>query len=161
MSKIAIFNNEVELGLRVAIILNTIYPKFTDVETINYLDYFGLHSFDFGGEVSLHSPVPNRTGELFVKRNLILRTLNFLIIKGLAEQKFTSNGVEYSASDYTTPFIDCLNEKYTLTYIERIDWVINKFGNYSLRDLSKYLGEKHDSMENDIQFYSIGLLNEK
>jgi len=104
--KIPIFNNEIEMGLRILIILNTTYPRSLDIELINYYDYFSLHTADIGGEESLHSPVPNRFGELSVKRAIIQKSLNYLLLKGLIEQTFTKNGIEYIASEITSPFID-------------------------------------------------------
>jgi hypothetical protein len=44
--KIKLFNNEIEMGLRILVILSSVYPKSFDVEMINYYDYFALHTKD-------------------------------------------------------------------------------------------------------------------
>ena len=64
----------------------------------------------FLGEESLHADVPNRSGELFIKRELIQKSLKILILKGLVEVQYTQNGIEYVASEEATPFIDNLSE---------------------------------------------------
>lgn len=92
--KIRLFNNEIEMGLRILVILKCIYPKSLDIEMINYYDYFSLHTKDIGGEDSLHADVPNRSGELSVKRNLIQRSLKMLILKGLVENKYLDSGIQ-------------------------------------------------------------------
>mgnify|MGYP000146115486 CR=1 FL=1 len=112
-NKIKLFNNEIEMGLRILIILENIYPKSFDIEMINYFDYFALHTKDIGGKNSIHPELPNRFGELSVKRDLIHSSLKLLISKGLVEINYTDNGIEYLASELTSPFLDYLSEEYT------------------------------------------------
>ena len=112
-NKIKLFNNEIEMGLRILIILENIYPKSFDIEMINYFDYFALHTKDIGGENSLHPELPNRFGELSVKRELIHSSLKLLISKGLVEIDYTNKGIEYLASELASPFLDNLSEEYT------------------------------------------------
>ncbi|WP_339136455.1 MAG: ABC-three component system middle component 2 [Candidatus Electrothrix sp. GW3-4] len=159
-NKIHIFNNEIEIGLRILIILNTVYPRSLDVELLNYYDYFSLHTADIGGEESLHPPVPNRFGELSVKREILQRSLEFLLLKGLINQSFTENGVEFIASETTSPFIDTLNEEYTLNLLEKAKWVSDKFKNYSPEKIRKYINVNQERWGSEISFCSIGCTNE-
>ena len=158
--KIPIFNNEIEMGLRILIILNTTYPRSLDIELINYYDYFSLHTADIGGEESLHSPVPNRFGELSVKRAIIQKSLNYLLLKGLIEQTFTKNGIEYIASEITSPFIDNLNENYTLSLIDKVKWGCDKFQNYSFSEIKEYVNTNQEKWGSEVSFCSIGFINE-
>lgn len=122
MSKIKLFNNEIEMGLRILIILEKIYPKSFDVEMINYFDYFALHTKDIGGEESIHPELPNRFGELSVKRDLIHSSLKLLISKGLVEINYTDKGIEYLASEYISPFLDNLSEEYTKNLSNKLNF---------------------------------------
>lgn len=161
MSEISVFNNVIEVGLRISIVLKTIYPETIDIEKLNYIDYFSLHSSDVGGDRSLHSPVPNRFGELSVKRSIIQKSLNFLILKGLAERKYTESGIEYIASDLTELFIENLHESYSLNYINRVSWVIENFKNHSIRDIRSFIQQNYYKWGSEMAYKSIGQINEQ
>jgi hypothetical protein len=160
MNEISVFNNVVEVGLRISIVLKTIYPATIDIERLNYVDYFSLHSSDVGGEESLHSPVPNRFGELSVKREIIQQSLNFLILKGLAERKYIDSGIEYIASDLTELFIENLHESYSLNYSNRVSWVIKKFNNQSIKDIRDFVQENYYKWGSEMAYKSVGQINE-
>ena len=160
MNKIKLFNNEVEIGLRVLVILKCIYPKSLDVEMINYYDYFSLHTNDIGDENSLHADVPNRVGELSIKIELIHNAIKFLISKNLIEIKYTNNGIEYIAGENVSPFLDNLNEEYTLSLDSKVKWVCHYFKEYSNQDIRKFVLENKLKWGNETTFCTIGLLNE-
>ncbi len=90
-SRVKVFNNEVEIGLRILVVLEVVYPKSFDIETLNYYDYFILHTKDIGGKESLHADVPNRFGELSVKRELIRNSLQLLSSRGLVDVNYTDD----------------------------------------------------------------------
>ncbi len=159
-SQIRVFNNEVEIGLRILIILQSIYPKSFDVEMINYYDYFILHTKDIGGDESLHADVPNRFGELVVKRDLIRSSLTLLITKNLVELKYTDNGIEYIATENTTPFLDTLSEKYIEYLNNNIKWVCNRFKDYSYKEIKIYVNENKEKWGSELSYCTAGLTNE-
>ena len=158
-NRVQVFNNEIEIGLRVLIILNTTYPRPIDIEFINYYDYFSLHTGDIGREESLHAPVPNRFGELSVKRELLQRSLNYLLLKGLVKQVFAANGIEYIASETTAPFIDTLNEDYTLKLMENVKWVFEKFRDYTPGKIREYIRTNQEQWGSELSFCSVGFTN--
>lgn len=159
-NKIKVFNNEIEVSLRILVILQYIYPKSFDVEMINYYDYFILHTKDIDGVESLHADVPNRFGELAVKRDLIRSSLTLLITKDLVEVKYTDKGIEYIATESTSPFLDTLDESYTIQLNKNIEWVCNKFNNYSYNDIKEYVEQNKNNWGSEISYCTIGLNNE-
>ncbi|HIP11915.1 MAG TPA: threonine transporter [Arcobacter sp.] len=159
-SQIKVFNNEVEIGLRILIILQSIYPKSFDVEMINYYDYFILHTKDIGGNKSLHADVPNRFGELVVKRDLIRSSLTLLITKGLVEIKYTDNGIEYIATENTAPFLDTLSEKYIEYLNDNIQWVCNRFKDYTYKEIKIYVEENKEKWGSELSYCTAGLTDE-
>jgi len=161
MSKvIKVFNNELEMGLRILIILETIYPKSYDIEMINYYDYFILHTKDICGDESLHADVPNRHGELSVKRELIRNTIKLLLSRGLIDVEYTNRGIEYKASETTSPFLVNLEEEYTKKLKENATWVHNKFKAYSFDDLNKFVIENKNQWGAENPYCTIGLIDE-
>ena len=158
--KVKLFNNEIEMGLRILVILSSVYPKRFDVEMINYYDYFALHTNDIGGDESLHADVPNRFGELSVKRELINKSLKLLILKGLVEQYNAKNGIEYIASENTAPFLENLNEEYIISLTEKIEWVCNHFKDYTYQDIKSFITDNKEKWGSEISYCTIGLIDE-
>lgn len=159
-SQIKVFNNEIEIGLRILVILEYIYPKSFDIEMINYYDYFILHTKDIGGNESLHADVPNRFGELAVKRDLIRSSLSLLMIKDLVEIYYTDNGIEYKATESTAAFLDTLNEEYTMHLHNNIKWVCSRFKDYTYKEIKIYVDENKGKWGNELSYCTIGLINE-
>lgn len=160
MSKLKLFNNEIEMGLRILIILEKIYPKSFDVEMINYFDYFALHTKDIGGEESIHPELPNRFGELSVKRDLIHSSLKLLISKGLVEINYTDKGIEYLASELTSPFLGNLSEEYTKNLSNKVKWVCEKFKNSTYENIKQFVANNKSKWGSEISYCTIGLINE-
>lgn len=118
------FNNSVETGLRVLCLLNAQFPRSYDLETLVCLDYLCVHSADFDQHIaSLHPDNPNRPGELFVRRNILEEGLRLFMSKRLIIMSYTKNGIEYHASELSSSFLDKFYTYYSLSLIERAEWI--------------------------------------
>lgn len=107
------FNNSVETGLRVLTILHQAFPISFDLQKIVYLDYLNVHLGDFdNSKTSIHVAVPYRQGEIFVRNRIILKGIQLFISKGLIDTIYSTNGIEYKASEIATPFLENLEEEY-------------------------------------------------
>ena len=148
------------MGLRIMIILEAIYPKSFDIEMINYYDYFILHTKDIDGDESLHADVPNRYGELSVKRELIRNSTKLLLSRGLIDIKYSERGIEYKASESTSPFLVNLEEKYTVRLKENASWVYDKFKTYSFDDLNSFVIDNKNKWGTENPYCTIGLIDE-
>ena len=157
---IKVFNNELEMGLRILVILESVYPKSFDIEMINYYDYFILHTKDIGGDESIHADVPNRHGELSVKRELIRNATKLLLSRGLIDIEYSQNGIEYKASEITFPFLVNLEEEYTKMLKKNAAWVHDKFKSYSFDDLNKFVMENKNKWGAEHPYCTIGLIDE-
>lgn len=155
-----VFNNELEMGLRILVILEAVYPKSFDIEMINYYDYFILHTKDIGGDESIHADVPNRHGELSVKRELIRNTTKLLLSRGLIDIEYSQSGIEYKASETTFPFLVNLEEEYTKRLKKNAAWVHNKFKSYRFDDLNKFVMENKNKWGAENPYCTIGLIDE-
>ncbi len=163
MNKVRVFNNEIEMGLRVLVILKCIYPKSLDVEMINYYDYFSLHSKDIGGEESLHADVPNRSGELSVKRGLIERSLKMLLLRGLIKYDYhedNKNGFEYIITQNGVSLVDNLNESYTKNLISNVTWVYHYFKDKTFNDIKRFVAQNKKNWNSETPYCTVGLIHE-
>lgn len=140
MNKECVFNNPIETGLRSLIILSASYPKSLDLQQLIYYDYLTVHTGDIeGGPDSIHPPVPNRTGELLVRRKIIEKGLELYVNKKFIEKIFTQNGIEYQLSDNSNMFLDMLDEEYTISLRDKANWVINKFLDWDSIGLKRFI----------------------
>jgi hypothetical protein len=148
--KVYPFNNGIETGLRTLSVLNASFPMSYDIGLLVYFDYLTVHSGDVeGGLASLHPAVPNRSGEIFVRRTIIEDGLDLLISKNLVEKIYTSNGIEYRATEQSTPFLESLSENYTLELIRRAEWVISKFSSYTESDFREFMEKNAKKLKNE------------
>jgi hypothetical protein len=134
------FNTPLEIGLRDLFILGAIAPKQYDLQRIIYYDYLLIHSGDVNnGPESLHPPIPYRSGEWIVHRELVSDGLDLMFAKELLNKHFDKRGILYSASELTRPFLKHLNCDYAIAIRERAIWVSNAFENYSNSKLSDFM----------------------
>lgn len=149
-NKIYPFNNGVDTGLRMLTFLNSAYPLKYDLDHLVYFDYMIVHSGDIDpGTISLHPAVPNRTGEILVRRNLIQQGLEVFIHKGLINRFYDTTGIQYGATEIATPFLDALSEDYSYDLIERANWVVEKFAQYDLKNLREVITKNLSKVRNE------------
>lgn len=157
MNKVYVFNSPVETGLRVLVILNATYPNRMDLQQVLYYDYLTVHSGDVdGGPKSLHPQVPNRSGEIFVRRKILEDGIELFISSGLIEKVYTLKGIEYQAGENATPFLDMLNENYTLELAKRAQWVVKEFGHQTIEQLDRFIKNNLDKWGGEFTFCSVG-----
>jgi len=134
--KIFPFNNRVEAGLRMLIVLTSGFPLSFDLERLVFYDYMVVHSGDIDKNVqSIHPAVPNRTGEIFIRRTVLQDGMDLFCNKGLIKKVYSSEGISYSATESAMPFLESLTEEYTEGLINRSDWLINRYGETKIEDL--------------------------
>lgn len=144
------FNNSVESGLRILTILNEAFPKSYDLQNLVYLDYLTIHSADIDKTMqSLHPAVPYRSGEVLVRSAIIEKGINLFIAKNLIEKLFNSNGLEYKATENAMPFLESLEEAYSINLQEKASWAIGKFLKHSKQDLKNIMTPKLFEIDNE------------
>lgn len=129
------FNTPLETGIRSLTILTAIFPQSLDLQYLVYFDYLTVHSGDVEGPESLHAPLPLRSGELSVRRELIKRGLFLMMSRGLVQQLSTSSGFQYTVTDAAGAFLSMLSSQYISKLKERADWVIEIFGESTPEEL--------------------------
>lgn len=144
------FNNSVEAGLRILTILNEAFPKSFDLQNLIYLDYLTIHSADIDKTMkSLHPAVPYRSGEIMVRSSIIENGLNLFVTKNLIEKLYNSNGIEYKATENAMPFLESLEEMYSVNLQEKANWAIGKFSKHTKQELKKIMTPKLSEIDNE------------
>lgn len=122
------FNSPFEAGIRAVTILAAAYPSTFDMQRLVIFDYLIVHSGDAEGPVSLHPPIPLRSGELLVRRDLVERGLMLMLSRGLVDRHFLHDGVFFSATEDSAPFVATLTSDYIIQLEERAAWAVELFG---------------------------------
>lgn len=131
------FNTPLESGLRALFLLAAVSPARLDLQRLVYFDYLLVHSGDVdGGPASLHPASPHRSGEWLVRRTTVKAGVTLMICKELVEQRFADDGITYSATDLTAPFLAHFVSEYAKLLNERAAWVAGHFARYSDEALS-------------------------
>lgn len=85
-----ILNGTFEIALRVLAILTTCKKSMT-VERISIYSYFALYLADYSQEeISIHPEIPYRNSSYINSKGVMMRALEMLMTKGLAECEFNS-----------------------------------------------------------------------
>ncbi|WP_340202002.1 ABC-three component system middle component 2 [Ascidiimonas sp. W6] len=140
-----LFNSPLEIGLRTLFVLNEVYPNTCDLQRLVYYDYLLVHSNDVdGGPKSIHPDVPHRSSEILVKRELLKKGLILMSSKELVKPIFNSNGIFYSATELTEPFLNYLQLEYANALRGVAKWLIETFAGYDDKRLENYIKNNLD-----------------
>jgi len=124
------FNSTLETGIRALVVLEAFYPRHCDLMELTWLDHVVVHTRDLDGEDvpdSLHPDLPNRTGELLVRRQLVERSLRMMQQMHLVEVFETDSGVQFGASEDAPSYLELLQAPYSQALKDRAKWVADRF----------------------------------
>jgi len=124
------FNSTLETGIRALVVLEAFYPRRCDLIEMTWLDHLVVHTGDLDGQdvpESLHPDLPNRAGELLVRRQLVERSLRLMQQVHLVEVFETEAGIEFCASEEAPSYLDLLQAPYSLALKQRAKWMADRF----------------------------------
>lgn len=124
------FNSTLETGIRALVVLEAFYPRRCDLLEMTWLDHLVVHTGDLDGHdvpESLHPDLPNRAGELLVRRQLVERSLRLMQQVHLVEVFETEGGIAFGASEDAPSYLDLLQAPYSLALKERAKWMADRF----------------------------------
>ncbi|MBH8579517.1 ABC-three component system middle component 2 [Bisbaumannia pacifica] len=131
------FNSPYELGVRMVYLLNSMFPHAASLQKLLLLDYAVIYSKDFGGPESLHTPVPYRNSELYVRYDSVKTGIYLMSTKKLIDINLGEQGVTYFAGENARVLIDSIDSDYLNSLSERCDWVTRKFGKFDTVELAE------------------------
>ncbi|WP_224277795.1 ABC-three component system middle component 2 [Nocardioides lacusdianchii] len=121
-------NSPLELGLRTLVVLTTAFPRTFDLDRLVLLDYCLLHSADLEGPPSVLPAVPNRSGELGLKRTVLDHGVQLMARAGMVDLVTTAEGMTYRAGEEAAPFLRLLESPLLGALGEVATWAVDEFG---------------------------------
>lgn len=137
-----LFNSALETGVRSVVILNAVYPQSLDLTRLTWLDHLVVHTADIDGPPSLHPDIPQRTGELLVRRNLIRAGLKLMEQLHLIEEQLSDQGIAYIARDEAAPFVAGMRTEYSVELKARAEWIASYVKSQSQLDLAALIADR-------------------
>jgi len=139
----SLFNSPLETGVRAIVILNAAFPRAFDVTEIAWFDHLIVHTGDIGGPTSLHPDVPQRSGELLVRRRLVEQSLHAMRRLHLVEfVPEGDTGLLYRASEEAVGVIELMRAPYSIALRDRAEWLAANVLTRSRRELECLVAER-------------------
>ncbi len=139
---VPLFNSSLETGLRAVVILDAAFPSAFDLSQLTWLDHLVVHTADIGGPDSLHPDIPQRTGELLVRRRLVEDGLNLMRRLHLVDADTRDDGIVYSAREEASAFVESLRSLYARELRQRAEWLAQYVNETSRDDLAKLISDR-------------------
>jgi hypothetical protein len=139
------FNSALETGIRALVLLEAFHPRHCDLIELTWLDHLVVHTGDIQGEdvpASLHPDLPNRTGELLVRRKLVEESLLLMQRVHLVDVVDGGDGFSFIASEDAPSFLDLLQAPYTVELKKRAAWMAGRFLGMSKSSIGELVDEK-------------------
>lgn len=124
------FNSTLETGIRALVVLEAFYPRRCDLMEMTWFDHLIVHTGDIDGQdvpESLHPDLPNRTGELLVRRQLVEKSLRMMQQMHLVEVFETEGGIEFCAGEEAPSYVELLQAPYSRALKDRARWMADRF----------------------------------
>lgn len=141
----SLFNSPLETGLRALIVLEAMYPRACDLMEMTWFDHLVVHTSDLDAEdkcTSLHPDLPNRAGEILVRRSLVETSLQLMQRFHLVDVQHTDDGVHFLASDAAPSFLSMLQATYTASLRERANWLASRLRSKTSAEIQSLITDK-------------------
>ncbi|KAB2675547.1 hypothetical protein F9K85_14320 [Brucella tritici] len=137
-----LFNSALETGVRALVVLNAAFPRVFDLAQLTWFDHLVVHTADVGGPQSLHPDLPQRTGELLVRRRLVEEGVQLMRRLHMINAIADDNGIAYQASDDASALVETMHAPYALELKSRAEWLAQKLDELTGDQLSDLIAEK-------------------
>lgn len=108
-----LYNSPLETGIRAVIVLEHLRPVSADLPEMVLFNHVVVHTGDHGGPTSLHTDLPDRKGELLVRRRLVEESLRLMQRCHLVVEEHDPEGIFYRAADEAAAYVDLLETPYS------------------------------------------------
>lgn len=153
--KPSLYNGPLETGIRAVVLLDAVYPKSLDIAHLTWFDHLMVHTGDVGGPQSMHPDLPQRTGELLVRRRLIEDGLRFMQRLHLVEMFPDEAGIQYRATDEAPPLISVMRSPYAEALKKCAKWIGENVSTLPEDKIRKLIADRIGNWH--IEFQSVAL----
>ncbi|MEQ8206885.1 MAG: threonine transporter [Woeseia sp.] len=154
--RVSPFNSPFETGVRALAVLFAAHPRAHDLHRLVQYDYLTVHSEDAGGPPSLHPPLPLRSNELLVRRDLVERGVMLMASAALVSRAPQPLGFLYSADESAGPFIANLQSEYLTGVKQRAQWVVDTFDHLTAEELNSFTNRLFEAWTTEFQPVEMG-----
>lgn len=137
-----LFNSALETGVRALVFLNAAFPRVFDLAQLTWLDHLVVHTADVGGPKSLHPDLPQRTGELLVRRRVVEEGVQLMRRLHMINAIADDNGIVYQASEDASALVETMHTPYALELRARAEWLAEKLNELTSDELADLIADK-------------------
>ena len=137
-----LFNSTLETGVRSVVILDALHPRAFDLAHLTWFDHLVVHTSDIGGPGSLHPDIPQRTGELLVRRRLVEDGIKLMRRLHMVEADVGKGGITYYASEDASAFVEALRSEYSTQLKACAVWLASFVGRTEDSDLAELISRR-------------------
>ncbi|WP_352637017.1 ABC-three component system middle component 2 [Mesorhizobium sp. M0145] len=141
-SRVPLFNGSLETGMRAVVMLDAVFPRAFDLSHLIWLDHLVVHTADIGGPESLHPDIPQRIGELLVRRRLVENGLTLMRQLHLVDAQNRADGILYVAREEASAFVDSLRTAYGRALKERAGWLADYVNQRADSELAELIANR-------------------
>jgi hypothetical protein len=139
---VPLFNSALETGVRAVVILDAVYPRTFDITHLGWCDHLVVHTSDIGGPDSLHPDIPQRTGELLVRRRLVEEGVQLMRRLHMIDADIGGAGIQFKASEDAAAFVETLRTDYSIGLKSRAKWLASFLKKMTDTDLAAMIAER-------------------
>lgn len=137
-----LFNSALETGVRTVVVLDAAFPRAFDVGYLTWCDHLVVHTADIGGPESLHPDIPQRTGELLVRRRLVEAGVSLMRRLHMIDAEIGETGIRFRASEESSAFVEALRSEYATQLRQRAAWLATYLKRHSDDQLSALISDR-------------------
>lgn len=134
---IQIFNSDIEVGIRVLVLLERSSIIKHNLQRLCIYDYILLHAHDIDiNQNNIHPAHPYRSSEYPIKFEIIEKAIYLLISRKLIDVYMNEDGISYGCNDRTKWFLNAFESEYLRKLKQTAEWIDVKFSGLTDEELS-------------------------
>lgn len=153
-----IYNTSLEIGLRLLVVLSIDPNNKYEIDRLVYYDYFILYPSDYEvikNSKDIQAKTPYRSGEILIKRHLIVSALSLLLSRGLIDIEYHDDGKYYKANKLTSLFLGYFNSNYYFTLKQNANNVVHILGKKSCKEIDDYITKHIGQWGTEFEYESV------
>lgn len=139
---VLLYNSALETGVRTVLLLSASQPKSFDLRHLTWLDHLVVHTADIDGPTSLHPDIPQRDGELIVRRQNVEQGLRLMRRLHLVNTDYTKDGIMFHVTEEGAQFAQLVRSEYGRLLKARAAWLMDYVGRMDTSEFVRLISEK-------------------